>query len=633
MKIQWPHVEAEKIIKKHGDLSKPIVCETGYGPSGFPHIGTFAEVARTCFVIEAVKQLKPEAKTRLIVFSDDMDGLRQVPSNMPGAEGLKEELGKPLSSIPDPHGEEASYSAYMNKQLKSFLDSFGFVYEFMSSSETYKAGIFDEGLIKLLNHYERVRSIFIPTIGEEKRSHWSPFFVICENCGRIYSTQVTGIDQDSDSVYYECTKSGTEFPSCGYKGMTEVTGGRTKVGWKIDWALRWYLFDVDYEMHGKDLLDSVTVSSQVVNILGKRPPTTYKYELFHDENGQKISKKLGNGLSMEQWLSYAPLGALIHFLLGNPNKPRKMGMPILPKIIDEYMRDVKEETTDEAHTSVWYLSNFFEGDSTILPKVKTSLTYSLLANAAEALGFSDGSLLFEYACQYDPVIINDRVFFQDLCNRVVDFVQEYQLLLPKEPVQVNESLLHFLPDIKQFILESSDPLDGNEIQKYLYGISKQNDLAPKQLFEFLYATLLKKQHGPRVAPFLALLGKAQAAKMLRAAIERFSEPIDMHADAIAEKIAALIPSEWDGRLKILPLVLIKHDEHSNAWSANGLALVYGPWPRPVSLTGYKRVSETPQTPESEPGHIFELAELNLSDAIKKISSIDVSFELLTEPPA
>ena len=525
MKVTWPGKEAAKIIKRHRGASVPVVFETGYGPSGLPHIGTFAEVARTCFVLESLRDQAPELETELIVFSDDMDGLRSVPRNLPRQEMLAENLGRPLTCIPDPFGEADSFAGGMNQQLCRFLDSFGFSYAFRSSTESYRSGVFDEGLVRIMEHYDEIRDVFTATIGEEKRARWSPYFVVCEQCGKIYSTTVTGLDREQGTIRYRCDHDVGDVASCGHESEVEVTGGRCKVGWKIDWALRWYTLGVDYEMHGKDLIDSVTVSGKVCRILGKPPPLTYKYELFHDEEGRKISKKLGNGITMEQWVDYAPLGALIHFLLGNPNKPTKMGLPILPKLTDEYLSSMRSEADGEGkNTSVsWFLEKFPIDRERLMPKAHTAVSYSLLANVAENLAIQDPDLLFRYGEQYDAGVNDDEAFFLGLCRNVLAYVEEYARGLPKPELEINLDWVPLLSEVAEALEEAAtgdDKVDGDVMQTALFSLAKERDLDVRGWFQFLYAAILQKRHGPKLGPFFQAVGKAKALELIQQAAGR-----------------------------------------------------------------------------------------------------------------
>ena len=520
MKADWPLKEAKKVLTKHKDLSKPILFETGYGPSGLPHIGTFAEVARTCFVIDAVKSLEPSAVTNLTVFSDDMDGLRQVPQNVPNRSMLSKHLGKPLSDVPDPFDEDVSFAATMNNRLRKFLNSFGFDYTLMSSTETYASGTFDRGLKVILDHYDEVKAVFTATISEEKREQWSPFFVRCENCLRIYSTRVTAQNSAEGSIGYICDTEGEGFSPCGFSGYVPVTGGRTKVGWKIDWALRWYTFGVDYEMYGKDLIDSVSVSSKIIRIMGASPPITYKYELFHDERGQKISKKLGNGISLDQWLRFSPYGALLFFLLYNPNKPRNMGLPILPGLIDDFLKNAVNEDVKGPEGAEWYLRRFVEKGRLVLPSFKTELSYSLLVNLAENLAVVNPDLLFGYACRHSPAISGDEVYYRSLCEMAVRYVEEFQKTQPVEEVIVDEQYIPLLILVKNFLLDESPEkqLDGEQVQSFLFAVAREHEVQFREWFGFLYASLLGKSRGPKLGAFFAALGRDESIGLIERAL-------------------------------------------------------------------------------------------------------------------
>lgn len=514
-KVTWPHKQAKRLHSVTSNSDKPIIFETGYGPSGLPHIGTFAEVARTSFVIKALQQAFPEAKVRLIVFSDDMDGLRNLPENVPNHDNLRQFLGMPLSTIPDPFEQAASFADYMNGQLKRFLDSYGFDYEFHSSTQCYLSGIFDNGLKRVMDNYTQIREIFISTISKEKREAWSPFFPICESCGKIYTTRVIEIDPDNYTLTYCCDQTGQGFEPCGNKRTTSITGGKVKVGWKIDWALRWYTFGVNYEMYGKDLISSASMASKICSVLGGKPPVLYKYELFLDENGAKISKKIGNGISMEQWIKYSPLGALLNFLLANPNKARQMGLPILPKIVDEYIEVLRKEEPFNPNFHSWFIDSVQHGhDASNLEK--SELSYNLLLNVAQNLGLKDASLLYKYALKYDPTVEPNETFFRLICEKVIAYVQDYEAQAPREELAIDLSYAQYLPELINIIEQSDDfdNLPGEEIQALAFIIPKKYDLNQPQWFKFLYSVLLGKERGPRLGPFLSILGKNVVLSML-----------------------------------------------------------------------------------------------------------------------
>ncbi len=519
-KVTWPHTEAKR-LRSVLNSDKPIIFETGYGPSGLPHIGTFAEVARTTFVIKALQQTFPDTKVRLITFSDDMDGLRSLPENVPNHHHLRQFLGMPLSKIPDPFEQAASFADYMNGQLKLFLDSYGFDYEFHSSTECYQSGVFDEGLKKVMCHYTAIRELFISTISKEKRAAWSPFFPICESCGKIYTTRVVEVDPNTNSLHYCCDQTNQAFEPCSYEGTTSIKGGKVKVGWKIDWALRWYTFNINYEMYGKDLMSSATIASKICSILGGKPPALYKYELFLDEKGAKISKKIGNGISMEQWAKYSPLGALLNFLLANPNKARAMGLPILPKIVDEYITVLRKENPDNANTPLWFIDNVqHRHDASNLDK--SELTYNLLSNVAQNLGLRDAPLLYQYALKYDPTVSQNERFFQTLCEKVIAYIQDYEEQGPTETLVIDYSFAQYLPELIEIIKnnENFSHLQGEEIQALVFIIPKKYSLNQSAWFKFLYSILLGKQKGPRLGPFLGLLGKEAALSLLYQALKK-----------------------------------------------------------------------------------------------------------------
>ncbi|MCK5717645.1 MAG: lysine--tRNA ligase [Thiomargarita sp.] len=505
-KVTWPHQEAKRLRSLVSE--QPMIFETGYGPSGLPHIGTFAEVARTTFVMKAFKEAFPDAKVRLIAFSDDMDGLRSLPENIPNHDKLRPFLGMPLSSIPDPFGQSASFADYMNGQLKLFLDSYGFEYEFHSSTQSYQSGIFDNGLKRVMDHYTQIRKIFVSTISKDKREAWSPFFPICAACGKIYTTRVVDIDPENYTLTYHCDQNAAAFKACGHQGTTPITGGKVKVGWKIDWALRWYTFGVNYEMYGKDLISSANMASKICAILGGKPPVLYKYELFLDENGAKISKKIGNGISMEQWVKYSPLGGILNFLLANPNKARQMGLPILPKIVDEYIDNRHKESAENPQSHCWFIeASHLE---------KSDLSYNVLSNVAQNLSLRDASLLYKYALRYDPSIAHNAQFFQTLCDKVIAYVQDYEAQLPKEALVIDTSYTQYMPELIQIITETENfnDLEGEKIQALLFLIPKKYELNQREWFKFLYSVLLNKEKGPRLGPFLGILGKDVVLSML-----------------------------------------------------------------------------------------------------------------------
>src|SRR6185295_4688566 len=327
----WPFEQAKAIVARLKKSPKEeVIFETGYGPSGLPHIGTFGEVARTTMVRHAFHVLTDDrVKTRLISFSDDMDGLRKVPDNVPNQEMMRAHLGKPLTCVPDPFDPSTSFGVANNARLRAFLDRFGFQYEFASSTDYYTAGRFDETLLRMLAAYDKVMEIILPTLGPERRATYSPFLPISPRTGVVLQVPMIERNVAKGTVVYVD-------PDTGEKVETLVTGGRVKCQWKADWALRWVALGIDYEMAGKDLIDSVKLSSEICRALGGTPPEGFNYELFLDEKGQKISKSKGNGLTIDEWLRYASPESLSLFMYREPKAAKRLHFDVIPRNVDEY---------------------------------------------------------------------------------------------------------------------------------------------------------------------------------------------------------------------------------------------------------------------------------------------------------
>jgi lysyl-tRNA synthetase class 1 len=371
----WPFEEARQLLDRVGKGGVPekgyVLFQTGYGPSGLPHIGTFGEVARTLMVRHAFEQLS-DVPTRLFAFSDDMDGLRKVPDNIPNKEMVAEHLGKPLTAIPDPFGTHDSFGAHNNARLRAFLDEFGFSYEFVSATECYKSGRFDAALLKVLAHYDAVMDVILPTRGPERRATYSPFLPVCPETGVVLQVPMVARNLDAGTVVYERAD--------GKRVETPVTGGACKLQWKADWAMRWTALDVDYEMSGKDLIDSVRLSGRICRILGGNPPVGFTYELFLDEKGEKISKSIGNGLSVEEWLRYAPPESLAQFMFQKPKAAKRLYFDVIPRQVDDYLQHLAAYPTQEPERQIenpaWHIHR---GPP---PAEDAHLSYNILLNLA-----------------------------------------------------------------------------------------------------------------------------------------------------------------------------------------------------------------------------------------------------------
>lgn len=521
---EWPFKEAEKLLQRlKAKDQREALFETGYGPSGLPHIGTFGEVARTSYVIEALTILDPDLPVTLITFSDDMDGLRSVPENVPEQDMLKQMLGHPLCSIPDPYGEYGSFSENMNNRLKYFLDSFGFRFTFMSASEAYTSGRFNEGLERIMIHHREIIDTFTAMISVEKRALWSPFFPICQRCGRMYTTVVTEHDVDGRAVAYACSREDNpDMPPCGYQGKTRIFDGKVKVGWKVDWALRWFALGIDYEMHGKDLADSVVISNRVMKYLGKRAPLTYKYELFLDEYGKKISKKLGNGVSIEQWLQYAPTDVLMYFMYAKPNQAKSMALTLIPKAIDDYRQKLTEyDGRPDSPIRLIKARDINRGTLTI---PASNLEYALICNLVSSLNASDTDMVMEYLCRYDADVDRNRDFFEELVRKAIAYNRDV-LAARKRELEIDHrfdaSLRRFRDRLAESCREGKPTPD--DLQTLCFDITKADDLPAGDWFRYLYQVLLSQDRGPRMGSFIGLYGVDETIAKIDAYLERQSD--------------------------------------------------------------------------------------------------------------
>ena len=518
-KRSWPFAEATQIQQRRsrpGANDKPVLFQTGYGPSGLPHIGTFAEVARSSFVRTAYEKLTGE-ETRLQAFSDDMDGLVKIPGNIPnGEQALRPHLGKPLSVIPDPFGCCDSFSGHNNNKLQQFLDAYGFNYEFKSSRQAYEDSEFDEGLVVLLQKVEEVLQVILPTLREENRDGWSPFFPICPECGSVYATRVTGYHPERESLSFTCDRQGDGFGGCGAEGELSIRGGNVKVGWKVDWALRWFTYDVDYEMSGKDLIDSVKLSSRIVRVMGKQPPATMIYELFLDEEGKKISKSVGKGLSVDHWVDFAPIESLLYYILQNPQRAKRLYWDVVPKAVDDYLEalrqwpDVEEEKRED--TDVWHI---YAGGKDV-PTYDASVNFTVVNNLISALGTDDAGVLRDFLLRYDQEVSKYPDVLDDLVQKGLTYYREQVLphKVYRDPSEAERGMFQQICDR----LDASQ-IDGDDAEKQLQGIpfdvAREVGVEPRELFTSFYEVVLGQERGPRFGTMVLLVGKERVLEMLR----------------------------------------------------------------------------------------------------------------------
>jgi len=506
----WAFTEARKLVERYKD-SKPaggyVLFETGYGPSGLPHIGTFGEVARTAMVKRAFEEMS-DIPTKLICFSDDMDGLRKVPDNVPNHELLTPALGKPLTDVPDPFGTHDSFGAHNNARLRAFLDSFSFDYEFLSATECYRSGRFDETLLAILQNYDKVINVILPTLGEERRETYSPFLPLCKKTGKVLQAKVIATDVDAGTITF-IDEDGEEI-------TTPVTGGAVKCQWKADWAMRWVALGVDYEMHGKDLTPSAQLSYRITQALGGTSPEGFPYEMFLDEQGGKISKSKGNGLSIEEWLSYAPQESLSYYMFQSPRKAKKLHFDVIPKAMDEYLtfrqKYVEQDEAARYENPVWHIHG---GD---VPAPESEITFSLLLNLASACNPDSKQVLWGFISQFAPDATPENSPMLDvMAEKAVayynDFVKPNKSY--RAPDDKERAALEELSEVLHTIPENTS---ADDIMTEIYRIGREREFEPMRAwFGCMYEILLGSTQGPRMGSFAALYGtKATAALINRA---------------------------------------------------------------------------------------------------------------------
>ncbi|WP_169546269.1 lysine--tRNA ligase [Sneathiella aquimaris] len=496
----WAFVEAKKLADRYAKEAPKkgyVLFETGYGPSGLPHLGTFGEVARTSWVRHAFSLLS-DIPTRLIAFSDDMDGLRKVPDNVPNKEMLTDALDKPLTQVPDPFGTHNSFGEHNNARLQAFLDQFGFEYEFRSSTECYKSGEFDETLKLVLEKYDDVINVILPTLGPERRATYSPFLPICPRTGKVLQVPIIERDVEAATVTYND-------PETGDAVTVPVTGGHCKLQWKVDWAMRWHALEVDYEMAGKDLIDSVTLSSKIVRILGKKPPEGFNYELFLDQEGKKISKSKGNGITIEEWLTYASPESLALYMYQNPKKAKRLHFDVIPKAVDEYYTFVEKFAGQEAKQQyanpVWHI----HGGKP--PQEAMPITFGILLNLAAVVNADDPSVLWGFITRYaDGATPENNPALDKLVGYAVSYYKDF--VKPAKKYRLpDEQEAAAMKDLVDGLKKLEPGTEGSEIQNMVFQVGKDNGFENlRAWFQALYETLLGQSQGPRMGSFISLYG-------------------------------------------------------------------------------------------------------------------------------
>ena len=522
----WPFEEARALLARVEGLKEKkdtVLFETGYGPSGLPHIGTFGEVARTSMVRHAFEVLtEGKYKTRLICFSDDMDGLRKVPDNLPNADMIKANLGKPLTSVPDPFGTHESFGHHMNARLRAFLDTFGFDYEFKSSTATYKSGEFDAALLRILKEYDAVMKVMLPTLGDERAETYSPFLPVSPVSGKVLLAKVVKTDVAKGTItYLEEDGSEMEIP---------VTGGNCKLQWKPDMGMRWAALGVDYEMYGKDHLASAPLYDAISKIAGGTPPQQMMFELFLDENGQKISKSKGNGITIDEWLTYAPEESLALYMFINPRRAKKLYFDVIPQQVDDYLSYLEKYQAEVAAVGqpvpegkqanspldnpVWHIHN---GNP---PKPESNVKFSLLLQLVSACNAEDKSVLWSFLKRELPNATPDNSPMLDkLCSFAVRYYHDF--VKPTKKFRApTEHERAALTDLRNYLSTLAPGTSADDIMTKIYDFGLQYYSKPtmRDWFKAMYETLLGSEQGPRMGSFIYLFSPEGTIGLIDAAL-------------------------------------------------------------------------------------------------------------------
>ncbi|WP_137929474.1 lysine--tRNA ligase [Mesorhizobium comanense] len=521
----WPFEEAKKIIERYkgGDFPATVLFETGYGPSGLPHIGTFGEVARTSMVRHAFRILtQDKVATKLLCFSDDMDGMRKIPDNVPDRAALEPYLHKPLSSVPNPFGGDyASFADHNNAMLCRFLDTFGFDYEFASATQYYKSGRFDAMLIRAAERYDQIMAVMLPTLGPERQATYSPFLPISPRSGRVLYVPMKHVDAKAGTITFD--DEGTET-------TLSITGGKVKLQWKPDFGMRWAALGVDFEMFGKDHQTNAVVYDRICNILGGRAPEHFVYELFLDENGQKISKSKGNGLTIDEWLTYAPTESLGLYMYQRPRQAKKLYFDVIPRAVDEYYTFLaaypRQDWKERLGNPVWHMH---DGNP---PAIDMPVPFSLLLNLVSASNAQNKDVLWGFISRHAPGVTPathpelDRLTGYAI-RYFDDFVKPTKTFRPaddveREALQILEKALGDLPEgASGEAIQNASLNVARKIERYQDHSKQSPEGGPGvsgAFFQMIYQVLIGQERGPRFGSFAALYGVAETRELIRKAL-------------------------------------------------------------------------------------------------------------------
>ncbi|AII88022.1 lysine--tRNA ligase [Planktomarina temperata] len=502
----WPFEEARRILKRF-EKKLPekgyVLFETGYGPSGLPHIGTFGEVARTTMIMRAFQELS-DIPTRLVCFSDDLDGMRKVPGNVPNPERLTAHLQRPLTSVPDPFEDYESFGHHNNAMLRRFLDTFGFEYDFISATEFYQSGQFDQILLRAVEKYDDIMKVMLASLREERQKTYSIFLPIHPETGRVLYVPMKSVDAKNGTITFD-TEEGEEM-------TLPVTGGNVKLQWKPDFGARWAALGVDFEMYGKDHSTNTPIYDKICRILGQPAPEHFSYELFLDENGQKISKTSGNGVSIDEWLTYASTESLSYFMYLKPKTAKRMHFDVIPKAVDEYHQQLRayEGQDDKARLNnpVWHIHG---GD---VPVSKMVVPFSMLLNLASVSGAEDKDQLWGFIKRYAPEASAETHADLDAAAGFAvryynDFVKPAKVYRAPTDLE-REALIALRDGLKAW----DQGLDGDALQSLVFACGRERFDPMRDWFKALYEVLLGASQGPRFGGFIALLGIEESIALI-----------------------------------------------------------------------------------------------------------------------
>ena len=508
----WPFVEIRKLLKDRKEIiknKKKIIFQTGYGPSGLPHIGTFGEVARTSMMINALNHIQ-KINYELITFSDDMDGLRKVPDNIPNDQILKENLGKPLTSIPDPFKKFSSFGEHNNEMLKEFLNKFNFKFNFKSSTKNYKDGTFNNSLMRVLEKYDEIMNIVLPTLRDERKKTYCPFLPICPKTGKVLEIPLLELSKKTGKIIFKNSNEKLE---------TSIFDGNCKLQWKVDWAMRWFTFDVDFEMYGKDLTESAILSNKICRVLGKTPPNGFAYELFLDEKGEKISKSKGNGISIEQWLRYASPESLSLYMYPNPKRAKKLYSEVVPKTVDEYLSLIEkfpsQNQRDRISNPVWHVHN---GKP---PQEKIVMPFSMLLNLVGSSNADNKKVVWKFINRFHKKI-------KPSDHPILDQLTQYAINYFKDKIEPNKRFKNpnqlekkALLNLVKKLNEIDDSLEPEEIQTFVYSVGKENGYEKnlRDWFKLIYEVVFGVENGPRIGFFVKFFGLKETIELIKEKIK------------------------------------------------------------------------------------------------------------------